>query len=203
MTNTNNLFSIYLPEIQNLEMIINKILLVKYMTLYDDISKNSIILLITSKSTYRESISTIYQEIAKFGNIGYITINKPYQSIKKDLENKSINTTKFFFVDAITATVQAPPIVNDCIFVSSPTALTDIGLAFSSLLGEKNRDLVFFDTISTLVVYEDIGSVIKFAHNLVTKGRVTNKKVLFLSLKEDSETLIKDLNMFVDAVVEV
>jgi hypothetical protein len=173
------------------------------MSLYDDISKNSIILIVTSKINYKTSIDKIYPEIVKFGNIGYVTINKPYQSILKDFESRNVSKSKLFFVDAITATVQAPPIVNDCLFVASPNALTDLGLAFSSLLNEKNRDLIFFDTISTLIIYQEIGSVIKFAHNLVTKARVSGKKVIFVSLKEDSETLIKDLNMFVDAVIEI
>jgi len=173
------------------------------MALYEDISKNSIILLTTSKTKYRDSMNVIYSEIQKFGKIGYVTINKPYSSVIKDLEGKNIDKTNFFFVDAITATVQAPPAADNCIFVASPNALTDLGLAFSSLLAEKNRDLIFFDTISTLIVYQEIGSVIKFSHNLVTKARVTGKKVIFLSLKEDSETLIKDLNMFVDAVIDV
>lgn len=173
------------------------------MALYEEISKNSIILITASKSKYRDLVDSIYHELAKLGNIGYITINKPYQSVLKDLESRNISSSKVFFVDAITATVQAPPIVDNCLFVSSPNALTDLGLAFSSLLGEKRCDTIVFDTISTLVVYQDIGSVIKFAHNLVTKTRVTGKKVIFLTLKEDSESLIKDLNMFVDSVIEV
>jgi hypothetical protein len=173
------------------------------MTLYDDIAKNNVILAVTSKIAYRDSIKVICQETAKLGNIGYITINKPYKSIVKDIENWNIDKKKFFFADAITSTVQAPPIVEDCIFVASPNALTDLGLAFSALLNEKSRDNIIFDTISTLVIYQDIGSVIKFTHNLVTKARVSGKRVIFISLKEDSETLIKDLNMFVDAVIEI
>ena len=173
------------------------------MGLYEDISKNSIVLLVTSKTKYRDSFNVIYGEIAKFGSIGYITINKPYSAVIHDLESRNIDKAKFFFVDAITSTVQAPPKDDSCIFVASPNALTDLGLAFSSLIGEKNRELVFFDTISTLVVYQDISSVTKFTHNMITKARVTGKKVVFMSLKEDSETLIKDLNMFMDAVIEV
>jgi len=32
---------------------------------------------------------------------------------------------------------------------------------------------------------------------------VINKKVVLFALKEDSETLINDLNMFVDKVIEI
>ncbi|NTV23674.1 MAG: hypothetical protein HGA85_04840 [Nanoarchaeota archaeon] len=174
------------------------------MTVAESLSRNNILLVTTLKKNYMASIGTMQSELStSVKKIGYITINKPYNNLLLDLAKRNIDKKKFYFVDAITATAMAPPIVTDCLFVASPSALTDIGMAFSSLLSEKNCDLVFFDTISTLMVYEDIGSVIKFVHNLVTKARVTGKKVVFMSLTEDSEALIKDLNMFVDEVIEI
>lgn len=174
------------------------------MTISESITDNNILLVVTFKDKYNESINTIQPEIEKSVNkIGYITINKPFNNIIDDLNKKNLNKDKFFFIDAITATVQSPPVIDNCIFVSSPSALTDLGLAFSSALTEHNCDLIFIDTISTLIVYQDIGSVTKFVHNLVTKTRVLNKKAVFLALKEDSETLIKDLNMFVDEIIEI
>ncbi|MBN2367389.1 hypothetical protein JXC34_00090 [Candidatus Woesearchaeota archaeon] len=172
------------------------------MTLSEDMAASNIVLLITTKTKYNGSLNAALPEIRKSAKkIGYITINRPYGSVVASIQKLGIDPNKFLFVDAITATVQSPSQVPNCIFVSSPTALTDLGLAFSSLF-ENNCDLVFFDTISTLIVYQDIGTVTKFVHNLVTKARVSNKKAVFMALKEDSENLIKDLNMFVDKIVE-
>ncbi|MBN2422328.1 hypothetical protein JXB41_03810 [Candidatus Woesearchaeota archaeon] len=143
-------------------------------------------------------------EIDKISNkICYVTLNKPYNTILMNIKSLNIDANKFFFVDAISATVQTPEGVDNCSFVSSPTVLTDLSLAFSEALSNKECDNAVFDTISTLVVYQDINSVIKFVHNLITKIRVLNKKSIFVALKEDSEELIKDLNMFVDNVVEM
>jgi hypothetical protein len=174
------------------------------MTISDDIGSSNILLITTTKEKYNQSVSQIISEIDKAANkIGYITVNRPYNSVIDSIQKKSLNKDKFFFIDTITATVQSLPTTDKCTFVSSPTALTDIGLGFSSLFAEKKCDLIFFDTVSTLIVYQDIGSVTKFVHNLITKARVLNKKAVFLALKEDSESLIKDLNMFVDKVVEI
>jgi len=174
------------------------------MSIADDIKGNGVILFTTSKDRYNESLGNLQPELANSVNkAGYVAVNKPFNSVMQDMKNKNIDTGKFFFIDAITATVQSPPAVDNCIFVTSPTALTDIGLAFSSSLSEHGCDLVFFDTISTLIVYQEIGSVIKFVHNLITKVRVLNKKLVLLALKEDSENLIKDLNMFVDKIIEI
>jgi hypothetical protein len=174
------------------------------MSLSEDLLNNNLILLTATKEKYRDSLKLIYQELSKsFDKIGYITVNKPFSNVMDTLSKNNLNVNKFYFVDAITATVKAPPIVGNCMFVSSPTALTDIGLAFTSLMTEKNCDIIFFDTISTLIIYQDIGSVIKFTHNLITKASVMGKKAVFLAVKEDSEALIKDLNMFVDKIVEI
>jgi hypothetical protein len=93
--------------------------------------------------------------------------------------------------------------VSSCEFVQSPGALTDISLAFSKAIGEKGCDNVLFDTISTLTIYKDIGEIIKFTQNLMTKARVSNVKSIYIALKEDSEELVKDLTMFVDGVIEL
>ena len=171
--------------------------------LYEDLQTNNIVLLITSKEKYNESLKNIHSEISKFNIVGYITLNKPFMSIIQDLKNLNIDDSKFFFLDGITATVQTPPVVGNAVFVSSPNDLTDMSLGISSLYNEHGADMVFFNTISTIIVYQDIGSVIKFAHNIITKSRVLNKKIVLFALKEDSESLIKDLNMFVDKIIEV
>ncbi|MBU0756972.1 MAG: hypothetical protein KKF44_02820 [Nanoarchaeota archaeon] len=174
------------------------------MSISEDIADSQIMLFVSSKIKYNSVMEILQPELEKTcQKIGYITLNKPFMTIISDLKKKNLDTSKFYFVDAITATVQSPPQADNCIFVSSPTALTDMGLSYSSLFNEKDCDLVFFDTISTLIVYQDIGSVIKFVHNLITKARVMNKKAAFLALKEDSEELIKDLTMFVDKIIEI
>ncbi len=174
------------------------------MGLADNLGKDNIVLVITSKTSYSNCLTQLQPQVGNsFDKIGYITVNKPFNSVKKDLSDLGMETGKFIFADVITATVQAPPPVDNCIFVSSPNALTDLGLAFTSLYNEYGCEIVVFDTISTLVVYQDIGSVIKFVHNFVTKARVIGKKLVLIALKEDSETLIKDLNMFVDSIVEM
>ncbi len=174
------------------------------MSLAVDLQSSNIILIVTSKEKYNEHLADIQPQLANsFEKIGYVSINKPYNSVLQDLESRGIDKQKFSFADAITATVQTPPVVDNCIFVSSPNALTDLGLAFSSLYNDHGCDIVVFDTISTLIVYQDIGSVTKFVHNLVTKARVLNKHLALVALKEDSESLIKDLNMFVDKIIEM
>ncbi|OGM02767.1 hypothetical protein A3K72_00185 [Candidatus Woesearchaeota archaeon RBG_13_36_6] len=172
------------------------------MSLVDDIKQNQVVLFVISKKDYTEMLLDVIKAVEKASDkVCYVTINRPYNNILLQLKNNKVNLGKFFFVDAITSTVQTPEQVENCIFVASPDALTDLSLAFSQALGKC--DIALFDTMSTLVIYQDIGSVLKFMHNIVTKLRVGNKKGVLIALKEDSEELIKDLHMFVDKVVDL
>lgn len=172
------------------------------MSLVEDIKSNQVLLFVISKKDYTEMLLDVIKAVEKSSDkVCYVTINRPYNNILLQLKNNKVNLGKFLFVDAITSTVQTPEQVENCIFVASPDALTDLSLAFSQALSKC--DIALFDTMSTLVIYQDIGSVLKFIHNIVTKLRVGNKKGVLIALKEDSEELIKDLHMFVDKVVDL
>jgi len=121
----------------------------------------------------------------------------------QNLKANNLDVNKYFFIDVLTSTVKAPEPIENCEFVQSPSALTDISLAFSKAVQEMNCNNVLFDAISTLAIYQEIGEIIKFTQNLMTKARVSNVKSVYIALKEDSAELVKDLTMFVDGVVEL
>ena len=176
--------------------------MVYFMDLVSCLANSNLILGITTKGEYCTKIKEIQEQIAfgPYSSIGYLSLNRPFTSVQAELKKMNADVKKFFFVDAITATVQSPPIISNCTFISSPSDLTTLSMAFTTLYTDQGCEVIIIDTISTLVIYQSIGSVIKFVHNLVTKARVLNKKLLLVALKEDSEDLIKDLNMFVDRV---
>ena len=118
------------------------------------------------------------------------------------LKENNIPSEKIFFIDTLTSEVQTPPKLDNCIFVQSPSALTEISLAFSDALSSKGCDVILIDSISTLLIYQDVHSIIRFSQTLMTKGRVMNKKLVFVALKEDSEGLVKDISMFVDKIID-
>ena len=174
------------------------------MTNTQKIEKSNIILLIVPKEKYHEEIISIRKSTANNMNkVCYICINEPYASLVDKFKNDNIPIERFFFVDTITKKIQAPPEVDNCIFVSSPTALTEISLAFSKAFEEKKCDCVLFDTLSTLLVYSDSHSIIQLMHNILTKLKISTGKAVFIALDDDADSeLVKDLYMFVDKVIK-
>lgn len=174
------------------------------MSLADEMRGKQIILVVFPKSKYMSNLMEVIKAVdATSKKICYVSLNKPYNSVISNLKTNNLNIDKYFFIDVLTSTVKAPAPTDNCEFVQSPSALTDISLAFTKAIQEEGCDNALFDAISTLTIYQDIGEIIKFTQNMMTKARVSNVKSVYIALKEDSAELVKDLTMFVDGVIEL
>jgi len=108
------------------------------MVLSTEVIQGQIVLLLVPKKTYQYAIQELTKLMyAQSRKICYISINRPYMTLKPWISQLGLNDGNFFFVDTVTSSVQPPPMVDDCIFVQSPSALTDINLAFNSAITEK------------------------------------------------------------------
>ena len=68
----------------------------------------------------------------------------------------------------------------------------------------KEHRLLFLDSISTLILYNDTGSMTKFSHFLINKIKEGGCSGAIISLeKETDEKMISQLSQFVDKVIEV
>ncbi|MBN1156876.1 hypothetical protein JXA85_04615 [Candidatus Woesearchaeota archaeon] len=170
----------------------------------DEMSNNQITLFVLNKEKYADLRKELLKAMVDcFKKICYITTNKPYNSLVDELEKANLSTENIFFIDTITKTVKTPQQSSNCIFIDSPTSLTDISLGFSDAMNEKQCDICILDTVSTLTIYQDSSLVIKLVHNLITKIRVIGKHAIFVALKEDGEEFINDISMFADKVIRL
>ena len=89
---------------------------------------------------------------------------------------------------------------KQCLYVSSPTALTELALAMGKL---RQTDLIILDNISSLLLYNKDAEVLKFLHGMMTKIRQTKTKAVYSILKESKKEFVADLTLFADAVIEI
>lgn len=169
----------------------------------EEVKKNQIILITIPNEQYSEKILYLSKTLAEIGKIIYVSINKPYSSLIETLQKNKICVDKFFFVDAVTRTVKPFEKHENVEFVSGPSALTELSVTISNIVEKDNFYGVFFDSLSTLLIYESSLMITKFVHNLTSKFRTMKTKVLFTILKEGmSSELINDLSMFADKIID-
>ena len=169
------------------------------------IQENQVIVLIIPDEQYSQKLLGITKELAQLSeSMLYVSLNRPYGTLLESFSGAGIESGKFYFVDAVTQTAQRVNGGGEKIkYVSSPGSLTELSLTLTKLLDSQKFDYLLFDSLSTLLVYEEELVVTKFIHSLMSKVRVVKCKSVFTCLKRDVESvLIKDLNMFADRILD-
>jgi hypothetical protein len=137
----------------------------------------------------------------------YVTLNRSYEFMQETLRKEKIDTEKIFFVDAITKGTGKKVIFNENVeYVESPRDLTSLSVAIEESykkLSEKPKFLVF-DSISTLLIYNDVSSVERFTHLIIGKLREWKIKGILLMVKSDEHKgVVNSLSQFCDRILEI
>jgi KaiC/GvpD/RAD55 family RecA-like ATPase len=171
---------------------------------------NKIVLFIVNPKKYHSVHAKILKGIIgirKFSGI-YITVNKPYDALVKYLKENKISLNNIFFIDAISKSVSEEiKLTENCLFIPSPSHLTDLGIALTQALEgmkERKNKFLILDSISTLLIYNDFDTVAKFVHFIVSRLRVFGLVGLIISVEKLlDEKMINILMEICDEVVEI
>lgn len=165
--------------------------------------ENKIVLFIMPSVDYNKDITEIMKKISG-KNTCYVTLNKTFDSLKELFEKSKINTKRIVFIDAISKTIKkAPAQTENCYFVSSPGALTELSITIDKFL-KNNFDYLVFDSLTNLLIYEKKAPVAKFVSSLVNKIREGKTKAIFYALSvKEQQALIEEAGMFVDKVINL
>ena len=136
----------------------------------------------------------------------YVTLNKPYDAIKEALSKEGIDEQLIIFIDAVTKTAGGELQKTDkCLFIGSPENLSDISMAMDQAIRAipSNEKFVFFDSLSTLLLYNNKETVARFIHFLSGKMRVWKVRGIIISLRAATdEELIDELTQFCDVKID-
>ncbi|HIH45069.1 MAG TPA: hypothetical protein HA257_08390 [Candidatus Methanoperedenaceae archaeon] len=174
-----------------------------------DVKKPGIVLALTKANNYHEANVDLIKymvNIRKEPGV-IVTSNKPYATMKKILEDENIDLRMIIFIDAITR-VSGGDVQNvaGCYYLDDLHNLTDMALVIDEAIQAIPYDekFLFFDSISTLLIYNNTGSVAKFIHFLTGKIRRWKLDGIFLSLELESDSeLLSQLSLFCDKVLRL
>ncbi|MDO8628322.1 MAG: ATPase domain-containing protein [Nanoarchaeota archaeon] len=137
----------------------------------------------------------------------YVTLNKPYTTVKQELSKAGINKDMVIFIDAITQTSGGKiEKTEDCLFIGSPDNLSDLSLSMDQAIMAvpSEQKFIFFDSLNTLLMYNSPATVAKFIHFLSGKMRVWKVRGIIVSLqKQSNKELVDELTQFCDITIEL
>ena len=139
----------------------------------------------------------------------YVTFNRPYSTLKTSVEGQGLDVSRLFFIDLITESAggKVERRADDrCFYVSSPKNLTELSILIEQAMLRLPREkrFVFIDSISTMLIYNDADTVLRFIHSLTGKMRLLGiTGIIFLLEKESDEKFLAQVAQFCDRVITI
>jgi len=162
-----------------------------------DTTNNPIVLIQSKSENHVNSvISALKALVSDGGKTGvYIALSRPYSKIVEDFTRAGIDESKLLFIDAISyMTGEQPKESDSAVFIENPSSLEEVGMYLDMYLEKKKPSFVFFDSLDSLMIYNDQKTVSEFTHYLINKMRLDNLSGVILTLKKkEVEGLVKTL----------
>ena len=137
----------------------------------------------------------------------YITLDRPYSYLNNLLKENGIDTNRFLFLDCVTRLVGGTQRSENVVFLQTPQNLTQLNLSLNRAIESMppaEKRFIFFDSLSTLLIYNQFSTVAQFIHSLTNTARLQGVSVALLSVKQAQYAeLVSSLGRFCDTTIEV
>ena len=137
----------------------------------------------------------------------YVTLDRPYSYLNNLLKGNGVETNRFFFIDCATKVISGTEGSENVVFLQTPQNLTKLDLfitrAIESMPPAEKR-FIFFDSLSTLLIYNPFSTVAQFIHHLTNTARIMDISMALISVKQAQYAeLVSTLGRFCDTTIEV
>lgn len=179
---------------------------------FKGLPKHFLVMVTSSPSNYGSMILGVMRRLMTPEAVGvYISVNKPYFSLTEEMEDQNIPTSNMYFLDCASGLMGKPPQeIGKTYILSGPSNLTELSITLSDLLssekikGREEKTILFLDSVSTFLIYNDANMVAKFLHAISGKVRTHNISGVFFSLHEDiTKDAVATTVQFHDKVLEI
>jgi hypothetical protein len=173
---------------------------------------NYLIMVTSPPDDYADTIMAVLRNIVNPQTLCvYISVNKPYFALSEEMAEEKIPTQNIFFLDCASGLMgKEPQQIGQNYILSGPTNLTELSITLSSLLssdklkGKEPETVLFLDSVSTFLIYNDANVVARFLHTIAGRVRAHNIRGVFFSLHDDIQKgAIASTVQFHDKVLRV
>lgn len=168
--------------------------------------KDYIILITSDSKSYQKAAIDILRVLVGEQHIPgvYVTLNKPYDVVQRNLESNSIDHRLMIFIDATSRSEGAKKIKN-CLYIGSPEKLSDMSVAMDQAVKAlpTEEKFLIFDSLNTLSIFNKPATVARFIHFLTGKMREWKVKGVIITLEKETDgTFLDELTQFSDARID-
>jgi KaiC/GvpD/RAD55 family RecA-like ATPase len=168
--------------------------------------ENYVVLLLSDSNNYLETNLALLKALTEDGDtVIFVTMIRPSEVLVKLFDQNGINKDKIYIIDCVsTLTEQYKKHTSHEVFVQ-PNNLSAIAMAINEMaLRLEGKKVVVFDSPTTLMVYNTLNEIMKFALFVTSKIRLENLRGILLSVEEDMKTdILSNLSHVSDKVINL
>lgn len=168
-----------------------------------------VILVISPEEKYEKTNIRILKLLCNEEKVSgiYITFDQSCDVLFALLKDAGIDMDKLFFIDMVTTNASGKTERTEkCLFIPSPKEISDLGLAIdeSIRMSGENKEFLFVDSVSAMLLYNSMGTARKFEHFLTIRMRLGNLKGILMSLNAGTEKeIVPFLAQFCDKIIKI
>jgi len=139
-------------------------------------------------------LSVLHNQVTQDSVGVYISVNRPYFVLEEIMRSQKIPTQNMYYLDCASGLMGKPPQEFERTYIlSGPSNLTELSITLSKLLSssmlkdKEAQTILFLDSVSTFLIYNDANIVAKFLHTIAGRVRTHNIRGVFFSLHSDIE----------------
>jgi len=161
------------------------------------VSANQSIGIIMPSNNYSDLICSLFEYINSKSDSYwvYLTITKPFDSIFEDYSNL-FNNKNIKFIDCISHAAGISKENPNCVYIESPSQLESILLEIMNSfnnIDNKIKKYLIIDSLSSLVIYNDICLITEFYTHLINRTRLSDITTISLTIEEEMEDNIRKI----------
>jgi KaiC/GvpD/RAD55 family RecA-like ATPase len=173
------------------------------MNLQNALQQSVTVVLLPPESYSQKATDLASAAAAAKERVCYVCLGRPHRDILGSLEKAGARTERIFFIDAATRNPAEPREDEPVAYVSSPRALSELGITIRKVVEAGSVQCLVVDSLSALLMYEKPSTVLKFANSVVSSATPAASVVLMLVKDSAAEGLVRDLSMFADGVADL
>src|SRR3989338_3093828 len=131
--------------------------------------------------TVNKSIISYLTKNLKFCGI-YVSLNNSCKTMLEMFDQEKIDTKRLLFIESTSQGQKSE--VSNCISISSNQSLTELSLSISEACKNDRIKFIFFDSVSTLQIYNNLETTERFIHYMVNKIKNLGFLMILISIDE-------------------
>lgn len=168
--------------------------------------RSSILLILSDSERYMETNMSIIKVLSDQGlKCIYVSVNRPAVSLVELFRARGLPLEKIYFVDCVSEMSSGETRRTERVIFTSPTNLTAISISVNEMIrGIPGDKFVLFDSLATLLIYNNVGTIERFSHFITNRIRLANLRGVLLSIEKDmNKDLLNTLKSFCDEIIRV